>query len=543
VGPVRRRSGRSHPRGRRLIAKGLAWLPAAAGLVYAVVVARRLQTIVTQLTWNADYDSQMVIAQSVGAGGKAGRAIIIQLGYYWLDLATMPLPFHRQIWEYAPYAMALAALALLVWVAARLSGRMAAMLTAALGLAASPLVLSTQAAQAYHGTTWFGAALLAAFLCWLLTARAGVRAMTAVGVVVAAVIAFATASDPLLLPAGDAPFATALLLMWRRRPPHVDGRRLLAGFMTAAGAGAGAAAMLFADRLLGYASSFPRGLTHVVAREHLTGNVQQLVSGIFEVAGMPHGGSGTGIVLGLLLAAGILVPLAWLASSMRKPPPAPVLAVVAFWSASAVFLALAFVFSDIPADFLENSARYLVPMFYVAVGTVPLWAASSPRRLAAIAVLASAFILTNAAAVEHDASTGAFEPSFNAALPTAIAFLEQNGLTRGYAVYDEASPMTFKSDFRLQVRPVTELFAAADETCSAAICPFAYNSLSDWYLGSGGPTFILLDPGMVLLSDPPPDSLDPPAAVYHVDRFVIYVYGDDVAAHMGLPPKFTRPLL
>ena len=30
--------------------------------------------------------------------------------------------------------------------------------------------------------------------------------------------------------------------------------------------------------------------------------------------------------------------------------------------------------------------------------------------------------------------------------------------------------------------------------------------------------------------------------VYHVGRYEIYVYADDVAAHMGTPPRFTRSL-
>jgi hypothetical protein len=49
--------------------------------------------------------------------------------------------------------------------------------------------------------------------------------------------------------------------------------------------------------------------------------------------------------------------------------------------------------------------------------------------------------------------------------------------------------------------------------------------------------------GMVRLAQPPSDTLDPPVSVLHAGRFVIYVYADDVASHMGIPPKFTRRLL
>ncbi len=521
----------------------LRWLPPAAALVYAFELARRLPAIVDQQTWNADYVSVMTLAQSIGSGGKTGHAIIVQIGYFWFDLAALPLPFHRLLWLYAPYAMALMALLLLTWVAGRLVGRFAALLTAALTLAASPLVLSTQVADSYHGTTWFGTALLAAFLCWLLTSRPGRIATLAVALVVALLVGSATASDPLLGPTGDAPFVATLVLVWLARRKDVEKRALATGVGALAGAGLVAVGIVLTDRVLGYTSSFPRGLTHFVPRERLALHMQQLASGVFEVAGMPHGGSAQGIVLGLILVAGVLLPMIWLLRSIRSPMRAPLLAVIAFWSGSAVFLAAAFVFSDVPSDFLENSARYLVSMFYVAVATVPLWAAADRRRLAAIAVPASVFILGNAAAVEHDASTGAFEPSFSVQLPEVISFLEQQGLTHGYAAYDEASPMTLKSDFQLQIRPVTEQFTSDDERCAQPICPYAYNSVSDWYGGGGGPTFILIDPYMVRLGQPPPDTLDPPANVLRVGRFAIYVYADDVVAHMGVPRKFTRPLL
>jgi MFS family permease len=521
----------------------LRWLPPVAALAYAFVLVRRLPDVVDQLTWNADYVSVMALAQSIGSTGKAGHAIIVQIGYFWLDLAALPLPFGRFIWLYAPYAMALLALLLLAWTAGRLSGRFAALLTASLGLAASPLVLSTQAAESYHGTTWFGTALLAAFLCWLLTSHPGRISRVAVAVIVALLVGFATATDPLLGPVGDAPFAAALLAAWLVRRNDVEKPALVTGLGALVLAGAVAVGIVLTDRVQGYTSSFPRGLTHLVPREHLALHMQQLASGLFEVAGMPREGSALGVVLGLLLICSVLLPIALLIRSVRGQMRAPLLAVIGFWSASALFLAGAFVFSDVPSDFVENSARYLVPMFYVAVATVPLWAAADPRRLAAIAVPASLFILANTAAVEHDARTGAFESSFSFELPKLVSFLEQQGLTHGYAAYDEASPMTVKSDFQLKVRPVTEQFLTQDDKCGQPICPYAYNSVSDWYVGGGGPTFIIIDPEMVRLSQPPPDSLEVPTQMLHTGRFVIYVYADDVATHMGMPRKFTRPLL
>src|SRR5258708_29391829 len=184
--------------------------------------------------------------------------------------------------------MGLIALALLGWVASRLGGRFGALLTVSVGLAASRLVLLTQAAVSYHGRTWFGTALVAAFLCWLLTNRAGRIATTAVTLVVGLLVGFATASDPLLAPTGDASFAAALLLVWLVRRREVERRALMTGLGGLAAAGLVAAAIVLTDRLLGYTSSFPRGLTHFVPPERVSVHLQQLAGGLFEVAGMPR---------------------------------------------------------------------------------------------------------------------------------------------------------------------------------------------------------------------------------------------------------------
>src|SRR5262249_60869964 len=141
------------------------------------------------------------------------------------------------------------------------------------------------------------------------------------------------------------------------------------------------------------------------------------------------------------------------------------------------------------------------------------------------------------------AHTLRFALSFSRSLHAPIVFLEQHDLTRGYAAYDDAAPISYKTDFALHVYPVTEVFVSPEDRCGQAICPFAYNSVIDWYGGAGGPTFILVDPGLAHLSQPPPPGLDVIATVYDVGRYQIYVYQDDVAPHMGVPHRFTRPLL
>lgn len=513
-------------------------MPAIAALIYLFVLVRRLHDIVGQLTWNADYVSVMVIAQSIGTSGKSGRAVVVQSGWAWYDLATLHLPYHRQLWEYTPFAISMLSLGLLAWTAWRLAGPFAGVLAASIGIAASPLTLGTQLAQSYHGTTWLGATMLAAYLCLVLTRRMSRVRLIAISIGVALVAGYATATDPLLVAAGDAPFALTLIALWRLHPTEPVVR---AGAATAVGTGGVAGAVVLANRLADVGSSFPRGLTHVVTPAHLAGNARQLVSGIFEVAGMPHGGSAFGVLLGLLLVAALVAPMVWLIRS-RRDMSAGMVAVTVFWSASTLCVAAAFFFSDIPADFLQNAGRYLISMFYSAAATVPLWASRRLLLGAMVALPAALLIVANAISVDQAAANMQFEPVFGPSLRAPIAFLEQHGLRRGYAAYEDAAPLTWKTDFALQVYPVTEVFVSREDECGEAICPFAYNSISDWYRGNGGPTFILVSPGVARLGQPPPAGLDTVESVYQVDGYVIYVYADDVAPHMGTPPRFKRPL-
>lgn len=553
MGPLRRGCGGRRPRGSDLTPRlarpirfAAAGAPAIAAIVYASVLVRRLPDIVSQLTWNSDYVSGMVMAQSIGTAGKSGRAIAIQPGWFWYDLATLHLPFHVQVWEYTPFAMAMVALALITWTAWRLAGPFAGVLAVSIGLGASPLVLATQLAQSYHDTTWLGAAVLAAYLCLILTGELSRIATIAVSSSVALLVGYATATDPLLVAAGDAPFVLTLAAMWWLRRSEVSRDRFRSAAATAAGIAVAAGTLLLANRLAGFGSSFPRGLTHLVSAQHVQSNAQLLVSGIFEVAGMPHEGSALGLVLGVILVAAVLAPIAWLIRSRANGMSPGLLAVTGFWIASTLSIAAAFFFSDIPADFLDNSSRYLVPMFYAAAATVPLWAAAGPVRAALVAVPAVVLILANASSVEQAAASRAFEPSFGRSLIATIAFLEQHELHRGYAAYEFAAPMTWKSDFALGVYPATQVFIVPDDQCGqsgpGAVCPFAYNSVSDWYSGDGGPTFILVAPGVARLGEPPPPGLDTVMTVYRVGDYSIYVYADDVAAHMGTTRKFTRPL-
>lgn len=142
------------------------------------------------------------------------------------ELGTRWLPLHRQIWEVAPYAMALCSAALVGWGAWHVAGRWAAAIAAAIILCASPNALMLLLALNDHAPTWFALALLGAFVV-LLEQRAGSRAdvwLVALTIVVGVVLGANAASDVLLTIAGAVPLLLAVGGTWVLHPGRRTGK-------------------------------------------------------------------------------------------------------------------------------------------------------------------------------------------------------------------------------------------------------------------------------------------------------------------------------
>ena len=93
---------------------------------------------------------------------------ILGLAGLLFELATKWLPAHRQLWEAAPYAMALAGAGLVGWSVWVIAGRVAASLAAVILICASPQLLRVLLSLTQHAPVWFCLAILGAYLVWLL---------------------------------------------------------------------------------------------------------------------------------------------------------------------------------------------------------------------------------------------------------------------------------------------------------------------------------------------------------------------------------------
>lgn len=186
------------------------YAPLLLALLYLIALIARFGSVTSATYLDADAASGPVIGQLLDTGAHA-HVILGQFGWYstfLFELATRWLPLHRQIWEAAPYAMALASALLTGWAAWWVGGRLASALTTVLMVCAAPHTLHLLLSATIHAPSWFCLALLG----WLVVAihresfteRMGlaIASVLAVGIIVGA----GAASDPLVVIGALVPF-------------------------------------------------------------------------------------------------------------------------------------------------------------------------------------------------------------------------------------------------------------------------------------------------------------------------------------------------
>jgi hypothetical protein len=148
-------------------------LPVGAGAVYLVVLGARLHGLVTAMHWISGSSGCFTLAQAVADGHARGDVVLTTYGLYvplWFGLATRHLPFHRELWEIAPYLAYIAAAAIVAWSVSWVSSARSAMLAVVIMVAASPGTLYVVVRVSHH-PAYVGTALLGAYAIWAFKAR------------------------------------------------------------------------------------------------------------------------------------------------------------------------------------------------------------------------------------------------------------------------------------------------------------------------------------------------------------------------------------
>lgn len=522
--------------------RALTWVLCALVVAYLITVAVEFSQIVASIYRDADAASAPVIGQLLG-GAPAHRDVVLGqmlwVSTLLFELATRWLPLHREIWEAAPYAMALASAALLGWGSWKVYGRWAALITAAIVICASPHTLHLLLSLNDHSPTWFSLSLIAASLVFAVRPGARLKplpAAVAIGLV-GAIVGVNMASDTLLLVAGVIPAAIAVVvarIAYKERAIALAFWYVVAGIVVAGVCDALAHAWARHESIVS-----PAGVSHIglASGEALANNFKLWWQSIIVLGNGDFFGQTLGFTSALqvlcaalaLAAVAIAARVAWLdlkrtlgerhldanGESGRR------ICWVAFWGSSGILLSIAFIVSSLPVDI--ESDRYLLGVVYAVAALLPLVAGVHRWRRIAVTGASAVFALSAVAqlAQRQVVAEANDQPSYLLA-DEVERIAQREHLTVGYAGYWDAAPVTWATHMRVKVFPVLG--------CSETLCPYYLHVITSWYAPrSGTPSFLLSDPTQPG-SVSPPASLGKPSATHTLGSATMYVYPYDIAS-------------
>ena len=207
------------------------------GLAYLILMAHQLGSAITSTNLDADAASGPVIGELFGAAPAHANVVLGEFGWYatlLFDLATKWLPDHRQVWEGAPYAMALVGAGLTASSVWQVAGRWAATVTGVVLVCASPATVHLLLSTTQHAPAWFCLALLGAFLVLLERHATALRwpVLVVLVLLVGTIVGVNAGSDALVTVAAVAPLALALVAAAVLAPRGESRRALWAGIAT-----------------------------------------------------------------------------------------------------------------------------------------------------------------------------------------------------------------------------------------------------------------------------------------------------------------------
>ena len=520
-------------------------MPLVVALVYLVTFATQVNQIVAGVYMGPDAASAPVLGELFHAGG--GIVLLGHLGWYsalLFEVWTRWLPGHRQVWEFAPYALALCSAGIMGWAVSRIAGRWGAAITVTLLICLGPAALSLLLVLNDHSETWFTVALLSGLLVALQEwpSRYARWPLVLLSGVVGVVLGLNAASDKLLLVAGAGPLLIALVLTWMWLPSERSRRAALGGLVCGATTIAGYVLLKALMNHWHVVTAIDTNTTVYAAAGTIKGNFELWWQSIMTLANGEFFGLRIGFTSTLefvcallaIVAVVLAVRLAWKmvmsAATMRKEPRTSPrrldLAWTIYWGTSLVALSSVFIASGMPEG--PPSNRYLVGILLAAAALLPLVARGSTatRAIATAAVTLYAFTgwlgLIDQRLIRPE--TGS--PTY--ALANSVARTAQREhLAVGYGSYLDAAPITWATHMQVKVFPVDDCDG------NLHLCAYEQHIMTSWYTPRPGvKSFLLTDPGFTVAGSAPTPDLGKPLAVHQFGALTMYVYSYDIASRL-----------
>jgi hypothetical protein len=541
-------------------------IPALLAGAYLIVLLVDFTPVIDSINTYGDAVIAPVLGKLAGQAPPGSQIVLGHHPYYeeYLFLrATAGLSFYRALWTVAPFLWTLLGFGLLAWSAWRALGRVAAVLTTSALLCLGTLGRFMFFSFNWHGLTILHTILIACALVWLTPRAAKIAWWRLVGLAVAlgAVSALPASSDVLFLVWGLAPMAiVALLLCYlgRGRERWTPVVFTLITVLVSLAGGALIGNAMRANRVI--SKPFSVHLIHSVGKafhyvkllaESLIavggGNVTAPLHGFLRYPKLING------VL-LLLAFGLAVCGAVLAARRARrharrsdvrdrgplsPAQRRTAAYVTFWTSSLVVACLAYVSSNVP-KLTSASARYALAAYVAAMALFPLMALLGPRWRRWISAGVCAFIVTVTVemAVKPFVEFGPY-PTPNVA-SRVLAFARAHDVKYGYASYWDGPAITWFTDFRLQLYPVT------DGCPRYVFCRFQTARINSWYRPRPGTRSMVIGDSALAGVNSVSRLLGRPLATTRIGSLILAAYPYDVAPRLRLrthlkyrPPKIV----
>ena len=527
------------------LARGWWAAPLVVAVVYLVTFATQFSQIVAGVYMGADAASAPVLGQLFHT--SSGIVLLGHLGWYsalLFEVWTRWLPGHRQLWEFAPYALALCSAGIMGWGVSRIAGRWGAAITVTLLICLGPATLSLLLVLNDHSETWFTVALLSGLLVALeeWPSRYARWPLVLLSGVVGVVLGLNAASDKLLLVAGAGPLLIALVLTLVWLPSDRSRRAALGGLACAATA---IVSYVLLKALMNHwhvVTALDTNTTVYAGAGAIRGNFELWWQSIATLANGEFFGLQIGFTSTLefvcavmaIVAVGLAVRQAWrtvmsAATTRGEPRTSPRrldLAWAIYWGTSLVALSSVFIASGMPEG--PPSNRYLVGILLAVAALVPLVARGSTgtRAIATGAVTVYAFTGW-LGLIDHTlirSETGS--PSYT--LANAVARVaRREHLAVGYGSYLDAAPITWATHTQVKVFPVDDCDG------NQHLCAYEQHIMTSWYTPRQGvKTFLLTDPGFTVAGSAPTPDLGKPLAVHQFGAVTMYVYPYDIAARL-----------
>jgi hypothetical protein len=502
---------------------------------------------------SADVTSPLTITRSLLSAPASAKVLfgdhnVLQVSAFLA--ATHGLPGYRYIWELAPWVVSLVGIGFVARSVSLISGRWAGMVVLVAAGCAGPWLLQLQFSWGIHAVAYQDICLFGGVIA-LLVLRGGTLGRSRQTwwlclLLVTIVGAGGIADDELFAVGGLLPFViTAGVVGWLARGQVRKRIWCSAGLVTVGAAILSEVARAVGHHLGIFAVPFPLAFVQYAAILNHGGLLVESLVYLFNgnFAGMYfYLSSALAFACAALVVAAICVACIYTRRQaalllaafpkqerrVREPQELARLALIMFWSVSAVTLSAAFVFTSAVQDIY--GMRYVVPVAYTLVVIIAV--AAAPRAWARNLVSASLCLLVCSAAV--GIFNRSIEDSFSAfPHPADVSALEAwaraEHVTHGYASYWDAAPLTWWMQPDPAVYPVI--------ACGTTLCPYD-NRLSSWYTPRAhSKSFVVVDNNFdasdALGVTGPPAALGRPTDVAHVGHFTVYLYSYDVASRFA----------